>query len=83
MMLSTRRRYTVPIRFLMREESDKIGRDPAEIEISVAMPELTLDAVKRAQDLGISRVATLPAGDNRDSLASSVERIANTIIARL
>jgi len=68
---------------LMRSECAAIGRNPAEIEISVAMPELALDDVKRAEDLGIHRVATLPSGSDRDSLTRSLEGIANNIIARL
>ena len=59
------------------------ARNPAEIEISVALPELTLDTIKRAQDLGISRVATLPSGSDRDSLTRHLEGIANNIIACL
>jgi probable F420-dependent oxidoreductase len=67
----------------MRVECANIGRNPAEIEISVAVPELTLDSVKRAQDLGISRVATVASGSDRESLTRSLEGIANSIIARL
>ncbi|HZY60645.1 MAG TPA: LLM class F420-dependent oxidoreductase, partial [Candidatus Binataceae bacterium] len=35
---------------LMRSKCAKIGRNPAEIEISVALPKVTLDEVKRAED---------------------------------
>jgi probable F420-dependent oxidoreductase len=68
---------------VMRVECAKIGRNPAEIEVSVALPELQLDDIKRAQDLGIHRVAAVPAGADRDRLTRSLEDIANRILARL
>ena len=66
----------------MGEECERIGRDPAEVEITIgSAPEL--DAIKRLQDLGVSRVITFAAGGDRDTVTKNLEKMGNEIIARL
>lgn len=64
---------------VLREECDRIGRDPAEIEISFGAPPNDLDAIKRLRDLGVSRVVVPPPGFDRDSIAKGLEVIQKAI----
>ncbi len=64
------------------EECERIGRDPAEVEITIGSA-LELDAIKRLQDLGVSRVMTGAAGWDRDTVTKNLEKMGNEIIARL
>ncbi len=66
----------------LRDECDRIGRDPSEIEISCGGAP-TLDEVKRLQDLGVSRFVVPPPGMTPDDVEQGLERIGNEIIAKL
>lgn len=67
----------------LREECDRIGRDPAEIELTApGAPDL--DALRRLEDLGVSRVIMMGArGADRDAVERGLERIANELIEKL
>src|SRR6185295_15483263 len=43
---------------ILRDECKKLGRNPAEIEISAGRAAPSLDSVKRRQDQGVSRFMT-------------------------
>ena len=62
----------------LREECAKIGRNPAEIELSAA-GRLTPDLIKTFQDMGVSRAMTIPPGGDRDSLSRGLEKLGNEL----
>ena len=66
----------------LREECDRIGRDPAEIELTApGAPDL--DALRRLEDLGVSRVIMMgERGADRDAVERGLERIANELIEK-
>jgi probable F420-dependent oxidoreductase len=66
----------------LASECARIGRDPSKIEISAAAPGLDLDAIRRLQDQGVSRLVTMPPGFTRDALRAGLDRIAN-VLAKL
>jgi probable F420-dependent oxidoreductase len=67
---------------VLRDECGKIGRDPAEIEITTgSLP--TLDEVKRLRDLGVSRFVVGPPGFSPDDVTRGFEKLGNELIARL
>jgi len=63
-------------------ECARIGRDPSKIEITAAAPGLDLDAIRRLEDQGVSRLVTMPPGFTRDALRAGLDRIAN-VLAKL
>jgi probable F420-dependent oxidoreductase len=67
----------------LRDECRRIGRDPAEIEISTGGGRLDPDRVKRYQDLGVSRLVINPPGSDQESLARGLEQFAERVIAKL
>lgn len=67
---------------LMKTECRKIGRNPAEIEVS-CMGRAKLDALKALQDIGISRVVLPPPAFDKDGLSRGLEKLASEVIARL
>ena len=65
----------------MREECEKIGRDPGEIEITtggVTDP----DARRALEDLGVARVVIGPPGYTPDAVERGLEKFANEVIAK-
>jgi probable F420-dependent oxidoreductase len=62
----------------LREECAKIGRNPAEIELSAA-GRLTPDLIKTFQDMGVARAMTIPPGGDRDSLSRGLEKLGNDL----
>jgi hypothetical protein len=62
----------------VREECKKIGRNPAEVELSAA-GRLTPDLIKTFQDMGVSRAMTLPPGADKDKLSQGLEKLGNEI----
>ena len=68
---------------IMRAECERIGRDVAEIEITVGGPIRSLDDVKRYQDLGVSRVVGPPPGFAPDDLERGLEQFGDSIISKL
>ena len=67
----------------MSDECAKLGRDPKEIEITTGFPQTDLDAVKRAQDLGVSRLVIPPPGFDPDSIKKGLDAFHDTVIAKL
>jgi len=68
---------------VVREECDRIGRDPAEVEITAGLPGPDLDAIKRYQDMGVSRLSCPPPAFDKDGLRKAAEKFGNEIIAKL
>ena len=67
----------------MREECDRIGRDPGEIEVTAGLPVQSPDDAKRYQELGISRLVMPPPAFDPDGLRKGLDRFGSDIIAKL
>ena len=68
---------------VMSEECAKLGRDPKEIEITTAMPGMDLDAIKRLEDQGVSRLALGPPAFDREGVEKGLDKFADNIMAKL
>ena len=68
---------------VLNGECARIGRDPAEIEISAGASFRNADAIKRLRDLGVSRVVSGPPAFDRDGLTKGLEELGNEVIAKL
>jgi probable F420-dependent oxidoreductase len=67
---------------VLRDECGKIGRDPAEIEItSGGSPDL--DAARRLEDQGVARMVVGPPHIEIEAACRGLEKIGNEVIARL
>ncbi len=64
---------------VVRDECKKIGRDPAEVEISCGGRVDDIDAVKRLEDLGVSRIAIGPPGFDKDAVRKGLDQVGNAI----
>lgn len=62
-------------------ECARIGRDPAEIEITTGCPP-KLDEVKRLEDLGVRRITFPPPGFAPDDVKAGLEKLGSEILAR-
>ena len=65
---------------IMREECAKIGRNPAEIEITAMAYGLDLDAVRRSADLGVHRLVTIPPGFDPESVERGLGELRDRVI---
>ncbi len=65
------------------EECARVGRDPAEIEITATAPGVDLDAIRRLEDQGVSRLVIGPPGFNREALRRGLDGFAETVLAKL
>jgi probable F420-dependent oxidoreductase len=72
-----------PLLEAMSDECAKIGRDPAEIEVSTSIPAMDPGAIRRLEDEGVSRVLTGPPGFDRDSIERGLDKLANEVIAKV
>ncbi len=63
----------------IKAECKKIGRDPAEIEITTMGQGLAPDEVKRAEDLGVSRLIVGPPAFDKEGLTKGLEQMGNAI----
>ena len=72
-----------PLIDTMRAECERLGRDPGEVEITGANYAVDLDAVKTYQDLGISRIVTMPPGFDQAGIESGLKAFADGVIAKL
>jgi probable F420-dependent oxidoreductase len=63
----------------VRQECQKIGRNPAELELSAA-GKLTPDLIKTFQDMGVSRAMTIVPGADRDSVSRGLEKIGKELV---
>jgi alkanesulfonate monooxygenase SsuD/methylene tetrahydromethanopterin reductase-like flavin-dependent oxidoreductase (luciferase family) len=69
---------------VMREECDKVGRDPATIELTAAgAASMDVDRVKRFQDLGVSRLNMAPPAFDPEGIERGLTRLHDEVIAKL
>jgi probable F420-dependent oxidoreductase len=67
----------------LSSECARVGRDPGQIEITTSTPGPDLDAIRRLEDQGVSRLVMGPPGFSRDALRAGLDRFANTVLAKL
>jgi probable F420-dependent oxidoreductase len=66
----------------LRDECGKIGRDPAEIELTTVLASNDLDAVRRAQDLGVGRLLIMPPAWDPEGVKRGLAKFADEVIAK-
>jgi len=67
----------------MGDECARVGRDPQKIEITTALPGPDLDAIRRLEDQGVSRLVMGPPGFDPEGLRKGLDEFANGVMARL
>jgi len=67
----------------MGDECARVGRDPRKIEITTAMPGPDLDAIRRLEDQGVSRLVMGPPGFDPEGLRKGLDEFANGVMAKL
>lgn len=67
----------------LRDECGKIGRDPAEVELSAGVGSPDPYAVRRYQDLGVERLVIAPPAFDPDGLHRALHEFADRVIARV
>jgi len=67
----------------MHDECRRLGRRPEEIEISAGRTQVDLDAVKRLQDAGVSRIMIPPPAFDPDGVRAGLQALGDNVIARL
>jgi probable F420-dependent oxidoreductase len=67
----------------MRDECEKLGRDPSEIELSAAGQDVSVDLVRRYEDIGVSRLVMMPPAFDPDGLRRALPEFADRVIAKL
>lgn len=67
---------------IMRDECKKVGRDPAEIEITAASYVLDADTIQGMRDLGVSRLITMPPAFDPDGVSDGLARLGGDVIAK-
>jgi probable F420-dependent oxidoreductase len=65
----------------MRDECGKIGRDPAEIEVTTGDNKLDLDVVRRYEEIGVSRLIMPPPAFDPEGLRRELSKFAERVIA--
>lgn len=74
---------TLPILLdAMRDECAKIGRNPDEIELSVAGGKLDPGRVARYEEIGVSRMLISPPAYDADGLKRALNEFADNVIAK-
>jgi probable F420-dependent oxidoreductase len=68
---------------VMKDECKKIGRNPAEIEITTGAAVTDLDVVKRYQDLGVSRLVMGPPAFDKEGIKRKLAEFGENVIAKL
>ncbi len=68
---------------VVRDECERIGRDPSEVELTAGGPVHSIDDVKRFQDLGVARIILPPPGFEPDKLEQGLEKLGNELISKL
>jgi probable F420-dependent oxidoreductase len=66
----------------MRDAAKEAGRNPDAIELT-SMAAAKVDAVKAAQDAGVTRVVFGPPSSNPAKLRAGLERLANDVLAKV
>lgn len=72
-----------PLLQIMREECQKVGRKAEEIEITAGAGFPDVDAVRRLQDLGVSRITIGPPGFDPDSITQGLHGFADSVMAKI
>lgn len=67
----------------MRDECQKIGRDPAEIEITTGTGPIDVDVVRRLEDMGVSRLVMGPPAFDPEGVRDGLARFADEVISKL
>ena len=67
---------------LMKEECARIGRNPAEIQITTSGAD-DVDFIRRLEDIGVSRVFLATLTWEPEGLTRSLEQLGNQIVARV
>jgi probable F420-dependent oxidoreductase len=67
----------------LRAECERIGRDPSQIELTTSLPARELDAVRRMQDLGVSRLVMGPPAFDAEGLRRALGDFADRVIAKV
>ncbi|MFP6660371.1 MAG: LLM class F420-dependent oxidoreductase [Myxococcota bacterium] len=67
----------------MRDECGKIGRDPAEVEVTVGGAVRSVDDVKRYRDLGVSRIVMGPPAFDKEGLRKGLFEFRENILEKL
>jgi probable F420-dependent oxidoreductase len=67
----------------MGDECAKVGRDPSRIEITTASPGNDLDAIRRLEDQGVSRLAIGPPGFDREAIERGLGELSEKVISKL
>ena len=67
----------------LAKECARVGRDPKQIEITTAAPGPDLDAIRRLEDEGVSRLVMGPPGFDRNAVRAGLDKFANAVIAKL
>jgi alkanesulfonate monooxygenase SsuD/methylene tetrahydromethanopterin reductase-like flavin-dependent oxidoreductase (luciferase family) len=71
-----------PLLAVLKDECAKLGRKPESIELTAGGAVLDLDAVRRFQDLGVSRLTIAPPAFDPEGLVKGLETFANQVIAK-
>lgn len=66
----------------MRDECQKLGRDPNEIELTVAGGNLDPGRVRQYQDIGVSRMMINPPARDAEGLRRGLNEFADAVIAK-
>jgi hypothetical protein len=66
----------------MRDECDRLGRKPGEIEIT-AGGALDVDGIRRFEDLGVSRIAVPPPAFDAEGIRTGLHAFADSVMSKL
>jgi probable F420-dependent oxidoreductase len=66
----------------LRDECQRVGRDPAEIEISIPAGELDEDRLARCEDLGVARLIVSPSAYESAEIRRGLETFADRFLVR-
>ena len=67
----------------VRDECERNGRDPGEVELTAGGAIRSLDDVKRFEDMGVSRLIIPPPGFDPDAIEKGLEKLGNDLISKL
>ncbi len=66
----------------MSDECGKVGRDPAEIEVTAAEAQVEPDLVRRYQEIGVSRLVMPPPAFDPEGIKRTLSEFAEKVIAK-
>ena len=66
----------------MSDECGKVGRDPAEIEVTAAEGAVDLDLVRRYEEMGVSRLVMPPPAFDPEGIKKALPEFAEKMIAK-